>query len=499
MGKGKNNVNMLDDTTITIINNFLLKVLYVFYFIVDLSYLIGYVTKINGLDSFIVVTALSILEILILIYLNKHKKSLFKYTILICSLSMYIVTMFYDSAPILGLTIVPLLVALIIYYDKRLTLIGGIAVLAINIIRIFYSVKFMNYKNADDFEIQIFIIICSIYIIPKITDMINKFNTEKILAIEKEHEQKQEVVGSIMDVVGVLTSDTDEIAGIMDEISSALGSTNQAVSEIASGAANTSESIEEQLKLTANIQTDISNTSETSNQIISDTQKTKDGIESSINILNELIKKNQVVNGENENVYCNISELKDMVGKINEITSLILDISNQTNLLALNAAIEAARAGESGKGFTVVAEEVRKLAEESKSSVDKISDIINQLTQKASLSSDSVNSLKKANSEQNTIMQQTKSTFYDLTEKIKNINSSIDNVNNKISNILSSSNKINERINDLSAISEQTAASSEEANSMTTQNVEQINSAVNLVNEIKNAAEKIKKLKDKIE
>ena len=60
------------------------------------------------------------------------------------------------------------------------------------------------------------------------------------------------------------------------------------------------------------------------------------------------------------------------IKKINEMTNLINDITEQTNLLALNAAIEAARAGDSGKGFAVVAEEIRKLAEISKSSAKKI-------------------------------------------------------------------------------------------------------------------------------
>ncbi len=78
-----------------------------------------------------------------------------------------------------------------------------------------------------------------------------------------------------------------------------------------------------------------------------------------------------------------ILELSDFVQSISSTIGLVEDIAEQTNLLALNAAVEAARAGEHGKGFAVVASEIRKLADESKQATSKIISLINDIQQTA--------------------------------------------------------------------------------------------------------------------
>ncbi|WP_076588241.1 methyl-accepting chemotaxis protein [Vibrio ostreicida] len=117
----------------------------------------------------------------------------------------------------------------------------------------------------------------------------------------------------------------------------------------------------------------------------------KNGLES----VHANIKAVELASEESKKVSENIQQLSSVAEQVYSIIDVIQTIAEQTNLLALNAAIEAARAGEQGRGFAVVADEVRMLASKTNDSTGEISKLLNDLTERVKVSVDSVGQLQK--------------------------------------------------------------------------------------------------------
>ncbi|MPM21674.1 hypothetical protein SDC9_68119 [bioreactor metagenome] len=167
-----------------------------------------------------------------------------------------------------------------------------------------------------------------------------------------------------------------------------------------------------------------------------------------------------------------INGLNTNLLQVYDITSLINSIAEQTNLLALNAAIEAARAGEAGRGFSIVAEEIRKLAEVSKESAQGISKLIDRVsTDSREVVETSRDMGDKLNSEIQ-IIDGVMISFKDIIDKIGEVseliikaNSNMDSINYEKDNILEAIGTITRGTEEVAAYTEEILASSQELNS----------------------------------
>src|SRR5690606_31985558 len=111
-----------------------------------------------------------------------------------------------------------------------------------------------------------------------------------------------------------------------------------------------------------------------------------------------------------------VEGLDEHTSRISELVAIIQDIAEQTNLLALNAAIEAARAGEHGQGFAVVAEEVRKLAEQSAESVTNITKIVEDVQKESNRVVDSLKEGYKEVERGSAQINETEKTFHEIQQ-----------------------------------------------------------------------------------
>lgn len=242
---------------------------------------------------------------------------------------------------------------------------------------------------------------------------------------------------------------------------------------------NVTDDAENKIIETVKIVNDIKNISTNTNEAVSQGAKKIADMDKQMAIINSAVSES--VN--------TVRELEVSMDEINKFLEDITQISEQTNLLALNAAIEAARAGEQGKGFTVVAEEVRKLAEQSSETVNLINSIINNIRNKTKAALIEVQNGDSAIKSGEAIVNEVNHSFKNIELAFKDIDKGIDKEVKIFEDFSIVFKHIRKEIETIASISEEHSVSTEEMLATIEGLNNNINSIFELMKQIQNSSE----------
>lgn len=322
----------------------------------------------------------------------------------------------------------------------------------------------------------------------------------------------QDEIGQLIKSTNEMSSNThnllDEIHIVAQTVSSQSEELTQSAGEIKAGTAQIATTMEDLAYGTESQATNASSLStsmenfvarimdanengtyihQSSNEVLS---MTNTGSEA----MNTSSKQMKVIDQIVHDAVVNVEGLDKHTQNISQLVAVIQSIAAQTNLLALNAAIEAARAGEHGKGFAVVADEVRTLAEQSSESVTNITEIVNKIQSESSSVTSSLREGYKEVEEGTNQIERTGETFHKISASVTEMVTRIQTISNDLQNISETSQEMSGSIEEIAAITEESAAGVEQTSASSQQASSAMEEIASNSNELAQLAEELNNL-----
>jgi methyl-accepting chemotaxis protein len=303
------------------------------------------------------------------------------------------------------------------------------------------------------------------------------------------------IIGALQKNIGDVNTQMQNLTTTADNATRSVEDASKSVNQIAKNAGivsenaqKSSEGIEQMSKAMQDMSAAVEEITSSMESVSAQANNAKDAAKTGAVLAANVNKDiSEMADGTNQ-VYNVVKDIEKQMGDIGKIIVLIRDLASQTNLLALNAAIEAARAGEHGRGFAVVASEVKSLAQESRSSAEKIEEMITQLnvaTKKAADGMESAQALVKKGVAE---AQQALEAFQTIQKSAETVANSASEVAAATEEQAATTEEITASVHEVANLIERTAKESGDAAAATEESAAAIDEITRMIQTVNNVA-----------
>ena len=289
----------------------------------------------------------------------------------------------------------------------------------------------------------------------------------------------RDVILKTQDMSKELNVAGSDLAGSADRASSTSSNVTGAVAEVSKGAASQAESIQTAAQCTDSMGNNIDDISANITALDEATGSMRDNCDKVVSTLREVFEQSSAVSNAISEIGKTIDATDRSAEEIVKFSETINSIASQTNLLSLNASIEAARAGEAGRGFSVVADEIRILANQSRSSSDEIKLIVDRLMEDAKASVKTMETLTESFRMQGEQISLAQKDIEEMAENMSVVSDRSGSISEMVRNLENAKESLTDVVENLSAISEENAASTEQ----TSISMNELDSTFEVINE----------------
>lgn len=377
---------------------------------------------------------------------------------------LYTIVLFTAQNDLVFVYALPMLIILMLFNKRRFTIIIGSGATIENILYvvIYVTKNGLSAEKMVTFEIQILLIILCVVFFIMVSGMLAKISEIKLARIELEKNKVTELLSRLMSISDSMIGNVEEVTNKVGTLQMSMDNTLVAMSEVSAGNNETAEAIQNQIIKTEEIQNYIGAVHNVTENIAGVMEDTSSAVESGHGIVRYMSELSAESEKASADVVTALTAFQEVTGQMNKITGIITSVAGQTSLLALNASIEAARAGEAGRGFAVVASEISNLAGQTKKATDDITGLIDSLSSQVEIMSTTITTLLESNGKQMEAVNDTAESFDSITETVKRVNAQSHELEDLVKVLQSANEEIVGSIQTISAITEEVSAHSSE-------------------------------------